>query len=311
MPRLSVCLSGGGRGQPAREILENPCAEHFILFQIGLLRDYLELEFAADGLPFRFDVERVIDDFVLFCMLIGNDFLPGAAPAAHPAVYVSVCLSVCPSGTPLNPYPPRSAANAGHLGGRTGQNIPHLQAAAARNGRLPDRLRAAEPRAAADAAGAARRAGAGDAGGARAGAAEAVEQGAVCLSARLPLYHKDGNGAVRAGADEVAPTAWRMVCCTPPSLSSWHRMLRAPASACLQVWPAPRNGGQGAGLAMAQDAEWFEAKKARRGGGNSSRPGGRGTGRGGLSNGRITPQRQRPGAANGETNELDEDDQVA
>ena len=26
---------GGNRGQPAREVLDNPCAEHFILFQIG------------------------------------------------------------------------------------------------------------------------------------------------------------------------------------------------------------------------------------------------------------------------------------
>jgi hypothetical protein len=26
---------GGNKGQPAREVLDNPCAEHFILFQIG------------------------------------------------------------------------------------------------------------------------------------------------------------------------------------------------------------------------------------------------------------------------------------
>ena len=46
------------------------------------VRDYLELEFrpkpAEPALPFDFDLERVIDDFVLFCMLIGNDFLPCA-----------------------------------------------------------------------------------------------------------------------------------------------------------------------------------------------------------------------------------------
>ena len=69
---------GGGAGQPSREALANPSAEHFILFQIGLLRDYLDAEFktVAAGLPFPYDGERVVDDFVLFCMLIGNDFLP-------------------------------------------------------------------------------------------------------------------------------------------------------------------------------------------------------------------------------------------
>ena len=44
------------------------------------MRDYLEHEFrpAAGQLPWGFDLERIIDDFVLFCMLIGNDFLPCA-----------------------------------------------------------------------------------------------------------------------------------------------------------------------------------------------------------------------------------------
>lgn len=33
--REVVSYTGGGRGQPARETLENPCAENFVLFQIG------------------------------------------------------------------------------------------------------------------------------------------------------------------------------------------------------------------------------------------------------------------------------------
>ena len=50
--------------------------------QVALLRDYLELEFQqpAEVLGFKFELERIIDDFVLFCMLIGNDFLPCEAP---------------------------------------------------------------------------------------------------------------------------------------------------------------------------------------------------------------------------------------
>ncbi len=47
-----------------------------MLLNCRLVRDYLELEFKNAELLFAFDVERVVDDFVLFCMLIGNDFLP-------------------------------------------------------------------------------------------------------------------------------------------------------------------------------------------------------------------------------------------
>lgn len=76
--REVVSYGSGGRGQPAREVLENPCQEHFVLLQIGLLRDYFDMEFKslADSLPFAYDLERIVDDFVLFCMLVGNDFLP-------------------------------------------------------------------------------------------------------------------------------------------------------------------------------------------------------------------------------------------
>ena len=43
------------------------------------MREYLEAEFNATvQLPWGpIDIERVVDDFVLFCMLVGNDFLPG------------------------------------------------------------------------------------------------------------------------------------------------------------------------------------------------------------------------------------------
>ncbi|PSC67084.1 5 -3 exoribonuclease 1, partial [Micractinium conductrix] len=77
--REVVSFTGGGRGQPAREVLDNPCQEHFVLLQIGLLRDYFDAEFKpalAGRLPFAYDLERIVDDFVLFCMLVGNDFLP-------------------------------------------------------------------------------------------------------------------------------------------------------------------------------------------------------------------------------------------
>ena len=74
--REVVKFGGGERGQPSREILSNPTDDGFILLHIGLLREYLDLEFREKNLPFGYDLERVIDDFILLCMLVGNDFLP-------------------------------------------------------------------------------------------------------------------------------------------------------------------------------------------------------------------------------------------
>ena len=47
----------------------------FQLLYINLLREYLDEEFRTE-LPFGYDLERVIDDFVLMCFFVGNDFLP-------------------------------------------------------------------------------------------------------------------------------------------------------------------------------------------------------------------------------------------
>ncbi len=58
---------------------------------MGLLRDYLELEFWNQRLGFPYDLERVIDDFVLFCMLIGNDFLPGAQCCSERLQSTHIC----------------------------------------------------------------------------------------------------------------------------------------------------------------------------------------------------------------------------
>lgn len=58
---------------------------------MGLLRDYLELEFWNERLGFPYDLERVIDDFVLFCMLIGNDFLPGAQCCSERLQSTHIC----------------------------------------------------------------------------------------------------------------------------------------------------------------------------------------------------------------------------
>ncbi|CCG82598.1 putative Exonuclease Kem1 [Taphrina deformans PYCC 5710] len=53
-------------------------AQNFFLMHLSLLREYLELEFQElrATLPFEYDLERIIDDFILMAFFVGNDFLP-------------------------------------------------------------------------------------------------------------------------------------------------------------------------------------------------------------------------------------------
>lgn len=52
----------------------------FQILSLPILRQYLGVQFGSRGfqesLPFPFDFERIIDDFVFFCFFVGNDFLP-------------------------------------------------------------------------------------------------------------------------------------------------------------------------------------------------------------------------------------------
>ena len=54
--------------------------QNFFLMHLCLVREYLELEFQElkepGALDFPFNMERVIDDFILMAFFVGNDFLP-------------------------------------------------------------------------------------------------------------------------------------------------------------------------------------------------------------------------------------------
>lgn len=48
----------------------------FIWLHVPVLREYLAIELSVPGLPFRFDLERAVDDWIFMCCFVGNDFLP-------------------------------------------------------------------------------------------------------------------------------------------------------------------------------------------------------------------------------------------
>ena len=65
----------GRQNTKKRKELEH---QNFFLMHLCMVREYLELEFQGlrDTLDFDYDVERIIDDFILMAFFVGNDFLP-------------------------------------------------------------------------------------------------------------------------------------------------------------------------------------------------------------------------------------------
>ncbi|VDP29295.1 unnamed protein product [Soboliphyme baturini] len=49
---------------------------NFIFIRLSVLREYLKRDLAMPNLPFTYDFERVLDDWVFMCFFVGNDFLP-------------------------------------------------------------------------------------------------------------------------------------------------------------------------------------------------------------------------------------------
>lgn len=67
----------GRQNQKKSKELEH---QNFYLMHLCIVREYLELEFqqleVQGALNFGFDMERIIDDFILMAFFVGNDFLP-------------------------------------------------------------------------------------------------------------------------------------------------------------------------------------------------------------------------------------------
>ncbi|QQP57047.1 5'-3' exoribonuclease 1 [Caligus rogercresseyi] len=70
----------GSRGKHSNSKVVSASKVNFHLLHLSLLREYIDLEFSMDNygarLPFPYDLESVIDDWILMGFLVGNDFLP-------------------------------------------------------------------------------------------------------------------------------------------------------------------------------------------------------------------------------------------
>lgn len=93
----------GRQSQTKSKELEH---QNFYLMHLCIVREYLELEFQEleepGALSFPFDMERVIDDFILMAFFVGNDFLPNL-PHLHInegalALMFNVYKTVLPKG---------------------------------------------------------------------------------------------------------------------------------------------------------------------------------------------------------------------
>ncbi|KAH0562252.1 hypothetical protein GP486_003048 [Trichoglossum hirsutum] len=93
----------GRQGQKKSKELEH---QNFYLMHLCVVREYLELEFQElkepGVLSFPFDMEHIIDDFILMAFFVGNDFIPNL-PKLHInegalALMFKVYKSVLPKG---------------------------------------------------------------------------------------------------------------------------------------------------------------------------------------------------------------------
>lgn len=72
----SMLLAAGEKVEGAEDDTPEVMRKPFQFLSVVLLREYLTLEFRVPHLPFPFDKERILDDFVFLCFFVGNDFLP-------------------------------------------------------------------------------------------------------------------------------------------------------------------------------------------------------------------------------------------
>jgi len=109
--KMSVVMAGRGKGRNRNKKPKNMLEygrEDFELLELSILRAMFDLQFRkfskADSktlkLDFEIDTDRVIDDFIFFCMLVGNDFLPHIPHLSIDSGALSLMLNIYTDSLP-------------------------------------------------------------------------------------------------------------------------------------------------------------------------------------------------------------------
>ncbi|VEN38982.1 unnamed protein product [Callosobruchus maculatus] len=73
---MKDCI-GGSKSEHDKPAEISVSAEtDFIFVRLNVLKEYLEKELFMLNLPFKYEFERALDDWVFMCFFVGNDFLP-------------------------------------------------------------------------------------------------------------------------------------------------------------------------------------------------------------------------------------------